>query len=90
MLVLRLARDEAHRFGVSYHRTLRMKKFLSSLYDNIKGVGEERSKLITNHLRKLDLGSMSSEDIASSLEGAGIPSSLATEVAGVLLSKAVE
>lgn len=28
MLLLRLARDEAHRFGVNYHRHLRSKKFL--------------------------------------------------------------
>lgn len=35
-------RDEAHRFAVKYHRTLRTKSLLSSRLDQIAGIGEVR------------------------------------------------
>ncbi|MCX7985689.1 MAG: helix-hairpin-helix domain-containing protein, partial [Bacteroidales bacterium] len=34
-------RDEAHRFGISFHRRIRDKKTLSSIFDSISGVGEK-------------------------------------------------
>lgn len=34
--------DEAHRFAISYHRTLRDKKVFKSVLDDIKGVGPKR------------------------------------------------
>lgn len=41
-------RDEAHRFGITYHRKLRSKRIVSSELDKIKGVGEvRRKKLLT-------------------------------------------
>ncbi|WP_077368468.1 excinuclease ABC subunit UvrC [Anaerosalibacter sp. Marseille-P3206] len=36
--------DEAHRFAISYHRSLRSKKMFKSDLDNIKGIGEVRKK----------------------------------------------
>lgn len=35
-------RDEAHRFAVSYHRTLRLKRITDSALDEIEGVGPKR------------------------------------------------
>lgn len=49
--VLRLlehVRDEAHRFAVTYHRTLRDKKFTGSALDRIKGIGPGRKKALLN------------------------------------------
>ncbi|MCB0079143.1 MAG: excinuclease ABC subunit UvrC, partial [Anaerolineales bacterium] len=40
--LLQRARDEAHRFAVSYHRKLRSKRGLSSSLDEIPGVGPAR------------------------------------------------
>lgn len=41
-------RDEAHRFALKYHKTLRRKKLKKSLLDNITGIGEKRKKLLIN------------------------------------------
>ncbi|KPU26963.1 excinuclease ABC subunit C [Caloranaerobacter sp. TR13] len=38
--------DEAHRFAISYHRSLRNKKFFKSQLDSIKGIGEKRKKAL--------------------------------------------
>lgn len=46
MRLLRMLRDEAHRFGVSYQRELRKKKTLKSLLDEIQDIGEVRRKSI--------------------------------------------
>lgn len=39
--VLRHIRDEAHRFGITFHRSLRSKRQISSELDEIPGVGEK-------------------------------------------------
>ena len=42
--ILQRLRDEAHRFGISYHRKLRSKRVISSELDKIEGIGEQRKK----------------------------------------------
>lgn len=42
-------RDEAHRFGVTYHRTLRSKEQTRSTLDEIAGIGPRRRKAILTH-----------------------------------------
>jgi excinuclease ABC subunit C len=45
--ILQRVRDEAHRFGITYHRKLRSKRVISSELDNIKGIGEKtKQKLL--------------------------------------------
>jgi excinuclease ABC subunit C len=45
--LLQRIRDESHRFAVSYHSTLRSKRQVSSLLDDLPGVGPAtRKKLI--------------------------------------------
>ena len=47
MLLLREIRDEAHRFAITYHRRLRTKRSLSSVLDEVPGIGpKRRSELI--------------------------------------------
>ncbi|WP_108973974.1 excinuclease ABC subunit UvrC [Leptospira ryugenii] len=46
MRLIRSVRDEAHRFGVNYHRLLRKKKTLQSILDEIPDVGNVRKKQI--------------------------------------------
>ena len=40
--LLQRIRDEAHRFAVQYHRTIRKKRTVTSLLDSIPGIGEKR------------------------------------------------
>lgn len=44
--ILQRARDEAHRFAISYHRKLRHKEAITSALDNIPGIGPRRKKAL--------------------------------------------
>jgi excinuclease ABC subunit C len=44
--LLEYIRDEAHRFAVTYHRTLRQKELTGSALDRIKGIGPRRKKAL--------------------------------------------
>jgi excinuclease ABC subunit C len=44
--ILQRARDEAHRFAITYHRKLRSKEAITSALDNIPGIGPERKKAL--------------------------------------------
>ncbi len=44
--ILQRARDEAHRFAVSYHRKLRAKDFVASVVNGISGIGPRRKKAL--------------------------------------------
>lgn len=39
-------RDEAHRFAISYHRSLHIKSALMSELDGLEGIGEKRKRLL--------------------------------------------
>ena len=47
-------RDEAHRFAISYHRSLRHKNALFSVLDRIDGVGERRKRALFDAFTTLD------------------------------------
>jgi excinuclease ABC subunit C len=38
--------DEVHRYAISYHKQIRSKGALSSVLDNVEGIGEKRKKLL--------------------------------------------
>lgn len=44
-------RDEAHRFAITFHRTLREKSTLESVLDNIKGLSDKSRKIIRKNFR---------------------------------------
>ena len=44
--VLQRARDEAHRFAISYHRKLRHREAMSSALDDVPGIGPRRKKAL--------------------------------------------
>jgi excinuclease ABC subunit C len=48
MVITRL-RDEAHRFALAYHRTLRAQRIRDSALDGIEGIGERRKQLLLAH-----------------------------------------
>lgn len=47
--VLQQIRDEAHRFALTYHRRLRLRRIRESLLDEIEGVGENRKQALLKH-----------------------------------------
>ena len=47
--VLMQIRDEAHRFGITFHRNLRSKAQIHSVLRDIKGVGEQTEKRLLMH-----------------------------------------
>lgn len=46
--------DEAHRFAIEYHRSLRSKSQVKSVLDDIPGVGPARRKALMRHFKSLD------------------------------------
>ena len=76
LLFLMRVRDEAHRFGISFHRRLRHKSTLSSELDNVPGIGPSRKKILLK-----SLGSLARIKKASRAELAAVPG-LGTELAG--------
>jgi len=46
--------DEAHRFAIEYHRSLRSKAQVRSMLDDIPGVGPARRKALMRHFRSIE------------------------------------
>ena len=46
--------DEAHRFAIEYHRSLRSKGQVHSLLDDIPGIGPARRKALMKHFKGLE------------------------------------
>ncbi len=46
--------DEAHRFAIEYHRSLRSKDQVKSVLDDIPGIGPARRKALMRHFRSLE------------------------------------
>jgi excinuclease ABC subunit C len=53
MFVLARLRDEAHRFAVGFHRSLRKRRTLSSALSGIPGVGPVRQRALLGHFGSL-------------------------------------
>jgi excinuclease ABC subunit C len=51
--VIQHLRDEAHRFGITFHRNLRSKSQIKSELDNIKGIGDETKRLLLKEYKSL-------------------------------------
>ena len=78
LLYLMRIRDESHRFGVTFHRSLRRKKTLSSQLDRIPGIGPNKRKQLL-----LELGSVkkiSEATVEELQEVPGIGPELAGEI----------
>jgi excinuclease ABC subunit C len=66
LLLLAAIRDEAHRFAIEYHRTLRSKGSISSGIEQIPGIGAKRRTALLRHFGSLQrLKEASMEDIAT-------------------------
>ena len=52
--IFQRVRDEAHRFGITYHRQLRSKRVLTSDLDEIHGIGDKRKHNLIEKFETLD------------------------------------
>lgn len=61
--------DEAHRFAIEYHRSLRSKEQIHSILDDIKGIGTVRRKALMKAFQNLEEIKMASVETLSQVEG---------------------
>ena len=68
---LQRIRDEAHRFAITYFRNLHSKRNLSSVLDEIEGVGKEKRKALMEKFGTIDKIMRASEEELSKTPGIG-------------------
>ena len=52
--VIQHLRNEAHRFGITFHRDKRSKAFVTSDLDNIKGIGDKASEKLLYFFKSVE------------------------------------
>lgn len=67
-LVTRI-QDEAHRVAIEYHRSLRTKGTMTSVLDEIKGIGKKRRLALLNSYKSIDDISKASIDELKKIDG---------------------
>jgi excinuclease ABC subunit C len=66
LYLLQRVRDEAHRFAVTYHRTLRGKRMVDSVLDEVDGIGPTRKKALVRQFGSLKgIRAASKDDLAA-------------------------
>lgn len=71
--LLQRIRDEAHRFAITYHRSLRGKNSLYSLLDEIEGVGPKRKRLLFDAFVTIDAIKAADIDALAAVKGVSRP-----------------
>jgi len=84
LILLRRIRDEAHRFAITFQRQKRNKKVVSSIFDEISGMGQKRVKLLLNAFS--DVKAIANTDIESVRQRTGIPE----KICNLIIKKAKE
>ena len=71
--LLQRIRDEAHRFAITYHRSMRSKTALYSILQDIDGVGEKRRRALFDKFLTLDAIKAASVEELSKADGMNRP-----------------
>lgn len=71
LFLLQRVRDEAHRFAITYHRTLRQRAARESPLDAVAGIGPERKKALLRHFGSMAGLRRASEAEIAALAGIG-------------------
>ncbi|MDD6995680.1 MAG: excinuclease ABC subunit UvrC [Candidatus Borkfalkiaceae bacterium] len=69
--MLQRLRDEAHRFAITYFRTLHDKRNLTSRFSEIEGVGKEKRKALLNEFKTVENIAQASEESLARVPGIG-------------------
>jgi len=67
--LIQRVRDEAHRFAITYHRSLRGKSGMHSILEDIPGVGEKRRKALLKHFASIAQIKKATVEELSKVEG---------------------
>lgn len=67
--LLQKVRDEAHRFAIQYHRSLKEKGQIRSALDEIPGIGEKRKRILLEQFDSLEILARSGRDQLAGLPG---------------------
>jgi excinuclease ABC subunit C len=67
--LLQKIRDEAHRFAITYHRSLKEKKLTRSVLDKIEGIGEKRKRLLLKSFSSLEELKNTPIEVLARMEG---------------------
>ena len=74
--LLQQARDEAHRFAITYHRTLRSKRTLQTGLTDIPGVGATRAKKLLTALGSLEQVRQASHEQLATVVGDAVATAI--------------
>jgi len=69
LYLLQRVRDEAHRFAISYHRSVRRKQTIVSQLDDVPGIGPRRRSALLKHFGSLDAIRQASVDELAAVPG---------------------
>lgn len=69
--MLQRIRDEAHRFAITYHRSLRSKRALSSVLDSVRGLGKVKKKALLEKFKDLSGIISAKEEEIKTVHGIG-------------------
>ena len=72
--------DEAHRFAIEYHRSIRSKTQVKSVLDDIPGIGEKRRKALMMHFASIE--EIKEADVSQLMEVPGIRKHEAEAIVG--------
>lgn len=70
--ILQRIRDEAHRFAITYHRSVRAKNSLYSRLDEIEGIGDKRKRVLYEKFVTIDAVSAAGIDELRAVPGMNI------------------
>ena len=70
--------DEAHRFAIEYHRSLRGKAQVNSVLDNIEGIGPVRRKALMKKF--LDIEKIRNATVEELMQADGITENVAINI----------
>ncbi len=76
--MLQRIRDEAHRFAITYHRSLRDKRSLSSVLNKVNGLGKIKIKLLLEKFK--DIGAIATATVEELKSVNGIGTEIANEI----------
>ncbi|MBQ7782110.1 MAG: excinuclease ABC subunit UvrC [Lachnospiraceae bacterium] len=77
--------DEAHRFAIEYHRSLRSKTQVKSVLDEIPGVGPTRRKALMRHFKSIE--EIKQADVAALTQVPEIPEHIAETIVAFFKGK---
>jgi excinuclease ABC subunit C len=77
LYLLQRVRDEAHRFAITYHRSMRSKRMTASALDSVRGLGEHRRKALVAHFGSVARLKQATVEEITAVPGIGVATAAA-------------